>query len=75
MEADQFRSALRTRPFKPFTVKTGSGEQYTVRDPETVAISPSGRTIGLALDEGCALLDMASITEFVIDRNRRRKGQ
>jgi hypothetical protein len=73
MEADQFRSALRTRPFKPFTVRTGSGAQYTVKHPETVGISTSGRTVVLALDEGSAVLDMASITDYVVTPQRRSK--
>jgi hypothetical protein len=75
MEADQFRSALRTKPFKPFAVKTASGEQYTVRHPENVAITPSGRTVILAFDEGYAVIDMISISEFVIARNRPKKVQ
>jgi len=66
MEADRFRSALRTRPFKAFTVRTGSGEKYTVRRPEIVGMTPSGRTVLLAMDEGYAVIDMASITGFVI---------
>jgi hypothetical protein len=75
MEADQFRSALRTKPFKPFTVKTASGEKYTVRHPEIVGISPSGRTVALMFDEGIAVLDMASITEYVVGRNQPKKAQ
>jgi hypothetical protein len=73
MEADQFRSALRTRPFKPFAIRTGSGEKYIVKHPETVGISKSGRTVVLALDEGSAVIDMASITEYVVVRQRRSK--
>jgi len=68
MEADQFRSALRTRPFKAFKLRTSSGETYTVKHPEMVAITPNGRTELLALDEGFAIVDTASITEFVISR-------
>jgi len=73
MEADQFRSALRTRPFKPFAVRTSSGEKYTVTHPEMIGITPSGRTVLLAYDEGYAVIDMASITEFVVAHPGARK--
>jgi hypothetical protein len=70
MEADQFRSALRTRPFRAFKLRTSSGETCSVKHPEMVAITPSGRTVLLALDEGFAVVDMTSITEFVVARSR-----
>jgi hypothetical protein len=69
MEADQFRSALRTRPFKAFKLRTGTGETYSIKHPEMVASTPTGRTVVLALDEGFTIVDMASITEFVISRS------
>jgi hypothetical protein len=75
MEIDKFRSALRTRPFKPFQIRTASGESYPLIHPETVGVTPSGKTIAIALDEGVAVLDVASITEYVLGvTNRWRKG-
>jgi hypothetical protein len=71
MEADQFRNAIGTRPF---TIRTSSGEKYTVRHPETVSISPSGRTVAFVTDEGHAVFDMAAISEFVVTRSTPKKG-
>ena len=73
MKVETFRSAIRTRPFQVFTVKTASGETYTVRHPELVAISSTGQSVGLFLDEAFAVLDMESITEFVVTRDRPRE--
>jgi hypothetical protein len=72
MTADQFRSALRTTPFRPFTVHTGSGEACKVTHPETVGISPSGQTVVIVQDSGTAILDMESITEYVVSNPTRR---
>ena len=45
MQPDQFRSALRKKPFKPFVIHTSSGEMYTVAHPEVVWQSPAGGTV------------------------------
>jgi hypothetical protein len=66
MDIEQFRSALRTRPFRAFTVRTAGGESYEVAHPETVGITPSGQTVVLAQVAGVAILDTGSITEYVV---------
>lgn len=43
MISDAIKSRLSVAPFKPFVVKLGSGQSYTVRDPELVSFSPGGR--------------------------------
>jgi hypothetical protein len=73
VEVDQFRSALRTRPFRPFAILTADGERVPVTHPENVAITPSGRTVIVADDEGQTVIDMAAITKFGVTRLQTRR--
>jgi len=74
MEIDQFRSALHTRPFRPFTVVTADGERHAVGHPEMVALTPSGRTVVLFDDLGITVVDMNAITKFIVSRTKTRRG-
>jgi hypothetical protein len=73
MQADQFRSALRTRPFEPFWLQTASGAQYTVAHPELANISNSGRTVVLLQEDVVIAIDTEAITEFALKANRGRR--
>ena len=42
--------------------------------PEAVAITPSRRTIVVIDEKGHTVIDMASITEFVLARPGTKKG-
>lgn len=44
MQADEFKSAIKRQPFKPFRIRPGSGSTIEVSHPEWVFLSPSGRT-------------------------------
>lgn len=69
MGADQLRAALQKKPFRPFTIHTGSGEKYLVRHPEVCSISPGGRTVGVWVDAvDIAIINTDAITEFVTKR-------
>jgi hypothetical protein len=75
MKADQLQAAMRRHPFRPFVIRTGSGESYPVDHPESCPISPSGRTLSVWLDnEDQAIIDTESVTEFVA-RPSRREGK
>jgi hypothetical protein len=76
MKSDQLQAAIRKLPFRPFTILTGNGERYPVNHPESCAISPSGRTLSVWLDnEDQAIIDVESITEFVARPSSQRKGK
>jgi len=74
MQADQFVSALRTRPFRAFTVVTADGSKLTVTHPETVAFSPSKRTVVIVTEKEHHVLDMGSITKFSVRRVPRAQA-
>ena len=65
MTAEQFRSALRVKPFKAFAIHTASGESYAVAHPEAVWQSPDGATVIVATGPGgaCALMGVEHVTE------------
>ena len=65
MTAEQFRSVLKVKPFKPFAVHTASGESYPVSHPEAVWQSPDGTTVIIATGPGgaCALMGVEHVTE------------
>ena len=67
MSAEQFRSAMRLKPFKPFAVHTASGESYAVAHPEAVWQSPDGATVIVATGPGgaCAMLGVDHVTAVV----------
>jgi hypothetical protein len=76
MKSDQLQAALKKVPFRPFTILTGSGERCPVNHPESCAVSPSGRTLSVWLDnEDQAIIDVQSITEFVVRPSGPRKGK
>jgi hypothetical protein len=65
MEIDQFRSALKVKPFRPFVINTASGEKYAVAHTEAVWQSPSGRTVLVHIKgEEVALMDIALISDI-----------
>jgi len=45
------KSRLNAAPFRPFTLRLGSGESHAVRDPELVSLSPGGRHLILWIDD------------------------
>jgi hypothetical protein len=71
MHPDQFRSALRKRPFRQFTIHTASGETYTVAHPEVAWQSPAGQTVIVSIrGEEVAMLDTTLISEIVFSTNQ-----
>jgi hypothetical protein len=68
MNIERIRSFYRQRPVRPFTIHTASGESYTVRHPETMAIDAAEEVIFLLPERGqLAMIDLASITEITQD--------
>jgi hypothetical protein len=65
MNIERIRSFYDQRPVRPFTIHTASGENYTVKHPETMAIDEEDEIIILLPERGkLAMIEMASITEM-----------
>jgi hypothetical protein len=68
MNIDRIRSFYYMRPARPFTIHTASGEKYTVKHPETMAIDDVEEVVVLLPGPGrLAMIDMANITEITQD--------
>ncbi len=68
MNIDRIRAFYYMRPVRPFTIHTASGESYTVKHPETMAIDEDDEVIVLLPGLGkLAMIDIASITEISQD--------
>jgi hypothetical protein len=75
VDVEQFRTAHRLHPFKPFVIHTASGESYPVTHPEVVWQSPGGHTIVVGIKgEEVAIIDIEHITELVLTTRRPARG-
>ena len=67
MTTEQFRTAWKAQPFRPFVLKTGSGATYTGNHPERVLASPSGRTVVVTTgDDAFTVLDLLLVEAIEI---------
>ena len=72
MTDDQIKAPWKKVPFRPFVIRTGSGESYPVNHPGALSFTPSGRTLSVWLNEvDQAIIDVASINEFVVGPSAR----
>jgi hypothetical protein len=63
MTTVQWKLALSARPFKPFTVRTADGREYSVDHPENAWATPGGRVVFIAIDpDGAVALDLLLVT-------------
>ncbi len=66
MKAEAIRAAIKFKPFRPFTIQTGSGESYLINHPEIIIVSPDGTSVvGFPNQGEIAIIDVASITEII----------
>lgn len=77
MIPDAVRARLKSSPFRPFTLRLGSGEHYEVRHPELVSLSPGGRHLILWTGDN-SYVDVDSLLIESIEqangRGRRRRA-
>jgi hypothetical protein len=67
MTNEQFISALRQTPFRPFTIHMADGRAFHVSHPDFVARSPSGRTvIVFSADHNYSVLDLLLVRELEV---------
>ena len=75
MTLEQLRRAHQTRPFKPFTLRTGGGREYRVPHPEFLFIFPSGRTLLVVDEDGSGeLIDLLLVESLHFSNGRKRRG-
>lgn len=68
MTSNRLRQVVTTQPFRPFRIVMGNGQEYLVRHPEFVAISPRDDIAILFHDDGAySLLDLLLMTEIKVE--------
>lgn len=75
MTIERLRSVHQAHPFRPFMLHMADGQGIKVTHPESLAYSPSGRTIVLALpDDSVHHIDLLLVVRLELtDGARRRK--
>ena len=64
MSKDEIKKAIKTTPFRPFSVRLADGTQVTIPTSDHGSISPSGRTLVVFEDDGTRLIDTTLILEM-----------
>lgn len=65
MTTQQWKEAMATRPFMPFTVRTGDGREFRVAGPEMAWATPGGRVVFVATSEdSAAAIDLLLVTSL-----------
>jgi len=54
---------MRTRPFRPFTIRTADGRDFPIEHPERTWATPGGRVVFVATSEdSAAAIDLLLVT-------------
>ena len=61
MNADRLRVLWYAVPFRPFTIRLPGGERLPVTRPDSLGMSPSGRTVNVCKGDSFVYLDPARI--------------
>jgi hypothetical protein len=67
MTIEQVRQAYSAMPSRPFVLHPADGRNYSVTHPESMAFSPSGRTITVYQpDDASHIIDLLLVTELEV---------
>jgi hypothetical protein len=65
MTAERVREFLGVQPFRPFLVHLADGRSVIVKHPETLVLSPSGRTAMVSRPgDTTSIIDLMLVTEL-----------
>jgi hypothetical protein len=69
---EQLKHVYGATPFRPFVLHLADGREITVRSPEFMASSPSGRTIIVYQpDDSFNIIDLLLVTDIEVKNGRR----
>jgi len=75
MTIERLRSIHQTRPFRPFVMHLADGKTVRVTHPETLAYTPSGRTIFLAKpDDSIHHIDLLMVVRIEVSNGARKRN-
>jgi hypothetical protein len=65
MTTEQLRSAIRSTPFRPFTIRMADGRTFSIAHPDFLSMSPAGRTVVIYHpDDSASIVDLMLMTEL-----------
>ena len=65
MTTEQLRSAIRSTPFRPFTIRMADGRTFSIAHPDFISTSPAGRTVVIYHpDDSASIVDLLLMTEI-----------
>jgi hypothetical protein len=74
MTVEELRKMHQARPFQSFEIRLADGRALPVDHPECLAITPRGRTIGVALrDSTIEIVDLMLVTSLTPKSNGARR--
>lgn len=79
MTTEALRRLHTARPFQPFYLRLGDGQELPVEHPEFLAYAPSSRTATVYFDDGSfEIVDLLLVTGLEVRNGRRphrRRGR
>ncbi len=76
MTLDRLRELYQAKPFQPFAIHLADGRNVTVKSPEFMSFSPTGRTIVVhEPDDSMRMIDLLLVTELVVPPNGKSGGK
>ena len=75
MTTEQIRTAHRSSPFQPFTIRMADGRSFFIPHPDFLSVSPVGRTVVIYHDDGSAsIVDLLLMTEIELSPPSAARG-
>ncbi len=76
MTSDQIVGALKSEPFRPFILKTASGQEFRIDHPEIVVLSPGRRTVYVfEKPDGAVIIDLLLVESIRFTDNGRGRSR
>ena len=76
MTLERLRELYQAKPFHPFVIHLADGRNVTVKSPEFMAFSHSGRTIVVhEPDDSMRIVDLLLVTELHVQPNGKTGKQ
>ncbi len=74
MTIEKLRQIHQSQPFQPFTMYFADGGRLHVSHPESLAYSPSGRTIVVVSpDDSSQFIDLLMVTRIELGNGKARR--
>ena len=68
MTTEAIKTAVQSRPFRPFSVRLADGSQIQIQSQDNVALHPAGKTfVVFEPDGGYRIVDIPLVTDLSVN--------